>query len=154
MENESLKLYEPGEWILYAIGDYDLGIGQIVSLEIYGPDKKDLKFSLKGYIGYYYTPTADEVLCNISKQGTREAYIVWRARKLANFEDFCLKAKVFAGKAFDTEDRPLNYKLLDLWDGTLDEFLEKSENLVRVYYRLEDLEEEIDEAASKGSGAV
>lgn len=31
MENESLKLYELGEWILYAIGDYDLGIGQIVS---------------------------------------------------------------------------------------------------------------------------
>lgn len=107
--------------------------------------KKEDRKIMTGYYSFEsinrpdHMPKASDVLCNVTKKGSHEAYLIWVARKALIVDEFCQKAKRFTAEAFNTLDRPYNYTLRDSWDHALEWFIKLSENMVNVYKQLETL---------------
>ena len=139
MVNEALKDYEVGEWILYTAGGYNLGLGEISGFEVKGSEPEDVTIRLRVWTGPGHTPKASDVLCNVTKKGSHEAYLIWVARKALIAGEFCQKASRFTTQGFDTSDRPYNCTLRDLWEDVLDKFINESENMVKLYAQLKNI---------------
>ena len=151
MENEALKDYEVGEWILYTVDEYNLGLGEISSFEVEGSKPEDVTIRLRAWTGPDYTPKASDVLCNVTKKGSHEAIPIWDARKALITDEFCQKAKRFTAEAFNELDRPYNHTLRDSWDLALEQFIKVSANMISVRSQLMNIKV-AEEYASKNKG--
>lgn len=139
MENEALKDYEVGEWILFAHGNWNMGIGEVSSIEVRGSKPGDVTLHLIQRTGPCYIPTADEILCNISKKGVEEALQIWRNRAQRLEDSLYKRVEQFTVEALNIRDRPFNYTLRESWKDTLDNFIDISADMVNVYNQLEGL---------------
>lgn len=151
MENEALKDYEIGEWILYTIGEDNLGLGEISGFEVEGSKPEDVIIRVRVWTGPDYTPKASDVLCNVTKKGSQEADLIWVARKASLVDEFCQKAKRFTADAFNELDRSYNHTLRDSWDFALEHFIKVSANMVNVRSQLMNIKV-AEENASKNKG--
>ena len=151
MENEALKDYEVGEWILYTVGEHDLGLGEILGFEVEGSKPEDVTIRLRVWTGPDHTPKASDVLCNVTKKGSNEANLIWDARKALIVDEFCQKASWFTAEAFNELDRPYNHTLQDSWDCALERFIKVSANMVKVRSQLMNIRV-AEEYASKNKG--